>query len=132
MNEAETRAELIDPALAAAGWGVAEGTRVGGEFQITAGRLEGYGRRGKAEIADYILIYRGQRLAVIEAKKRDAHVTEGLAQAKSYDKKLAIRFTYATNGRGVYQADMETGKEGYVKSFPTPDQLWALPFAEEN
>ena len=28
MNEAETRAELIDPALKAAGWGVVAGSRV--------------------------------------------------------------------------------------------------------
>jgi predicted type IV restriction endonuclease len=28
MNEAETRAELIDPALKAAGWGVVDGSRV--------------------------------------------------------------------------------------------------------
>ena len=28
MNEAETRAELIDPALKAAGWGVVEASRV--------------------------------------------------------------------------------------------------------
>ena len=27
MNEAETRAEHIDPALAAAGWGVVEGSK---------------------------------------------------------------------------------------------------------
>lgn len=27
MNEAETRAEHVDPALAAAGWGVVEGSR---------------------------------------------------------------------------------------------------------
>ncbi len=132
MNEAETRAELIDPALAAAGWGVAEGSRVAREFQITAGRLEGLGRRGKAEIADYILFYRGHRLAVIEAKKRSAHVTEGLGQAKSYAEKLSVRFTYSTNGVGIYQADMETGKEGDIQNFPTPDQLWAMTFAEKN
>lgn len=132
MNEAETRAELIDPALAAAGWGVVEGSRVAREFQITAGRLEGLGRRGKAEIADYILFYRGHRLAVIEAKKRSAHVTEGLGQAKSYAEKLSIRFTYSTNGVGIYQADMETGKEGDIQGFPTPDQLWTMTFAEES
>lgn len=132
MNEAETRAELIDPALAAAGWGVAEGSRVAREFQITAGRLEGSGRRGKMDKADYVLIYRGHRLAVVEAKRRDAHVTEGLAQAKSYAEKLAIRFTYATNGRGVYQVDMETGAEGDVACFPTPDELWTRTFAQEN
>lgn len=28
MNEAETRAEHIDPLLAAAGWGVVEGRRI--------------------------------------------------------------------------------------------------------
>ncbi len=28
MNEAETRAEHIDPALKAASWGVAEGSRI--------------------------------------------------------------------------------------------------------
>jgi type I restriction enzyme R subunit len=132
MNEAETRAELIDPALTAAGWGVVEGSRVAREFQITAGRLEGSGRRGRADKADYILIYRGHRLAVIEAKKRDAHVTEGLGQAKAYAEKLAIRFTYSTNGIGVYQADMQTGAEGDAPGFPSPDQLWAWTFAEEN
>lgn len=132
MNEAETRAELIDPALTAAGWGVVEGSRVAREFQITAGRLEGLGRRGKADKADYVLIYRGHRLAVIEAKKRDAHVTEGLGQAKAYAEKLAIRFTYSTNGRGVYQVDMESGTEGDAPGFPTPDELWSWTFAEEN
>ena len=41
MNEAETRAEHIDPALKAAGWGVVEGSRVRREYHITPGRLEG-------------------------------------------------------------------------------------------
>lgn len=35
MNEAETRAEHVDPALAAAGWGVVEGSRVRREYPIT-------------------------------------------------------------------------------------------------
>ncbi len=132
MNEAETRAELIDPALAASGWGAVDGSRVAREFQITVGRLEGAGRRGKAEIADYVLVYRGQRLAVIEAKKRDAHVTEGLGQAKAYADKLKIRFTFSTNGLGVYKVDMETGAEGDAPGFPTPQELWDWTFAEEN
>ncbi len=69
MNEAETRAELIDPALAAAGWSVVEGSRVRREFPITLGRLEGYGRRGKSLTADYVLEYRNTKLAVVEAKR---------------------------------------------------------------
>lgn len=68
MNEAETRAEHIDHALAAAGWGVVEGSRIRREYPITLGRIEGHGKRGKALTADYVLEYRNTKLAVVEAK----------------------------------------------------------------
>ena len=58
MNEAETRAEHVDPALKAAGWGVVEGSRVRREYLIAPGRIEGHGRRGKPLCADYVLEYR--------------------------------------------------------------------------
>ena len=132
MNEAETRAEHIDPALKAAGWGVVEGSRVSREFPITKGRLEGLGRRGKSLSADYVLIYRNHKLAVIEAKAWDEAVSEGVAQAKNYAQKLAIRFTYSTNGQGIYAIDMESGKEGALASYPTPEELWALTFEKAN
>jgi type I restriction enzyme R subunit len=132
MNEAETRAELIDPTLQAAGWGVVEGSRIRREYPITLGRLEGQGRRGKPLTADYVLEYRNTKLAVIEAKAEDEELTEGVAQAKNYAGKLAIRFTYSTNGRGIYRIDMEEGTEGELPAFPTPDELWNLTFAEEN
>ena len=132
MNEAETRAEHIDPALKAAGWGVVEGSRVSREFPITKGRLEGLGRRGKSLSADYVLIYRNHKLAVIEAKAWDEAVSEGVAQAKNYAQKLAIRFTYSTNGHGIYAVDMESGKEGALACYPTPEELWALTFEKAN
>jgi type I restriction enzyme R subunit len=132
MNEAETRAEHIDPALAAAGWGVVEGSRVRREYPITLGRLEGGGRRGKPLSADYVLIHRNTRLAVVEAKAWQEPLTQGVAQAKDYAEKLAIRFTYSANGQGVYGIDMQQGTEGEVPGFPTPDELWARTFAEEN
>ena len=50
MNEAETRAEHIDLALAAAGWGKVEGSRIRREYPITLGRLEGAGKRGKGSV----------------------------------------------------------------------------------
>jgi len=131
MNEAETRAELIDPALRAAGWGMVEASRVRREV-ITAGRLEAGGRRGKKDIADYVLTYRDHKLAVIEAKKRDAHATEGLGQAKRYADMLGARFAFATNGIGIYRVDMHTGAEGYVDAWPTPRELWNAAFAETN
>ena len=132
MNEAETRAELIDPALAAAGWGVVEGSKILREYRITAGRIEGRGRRGKADIADYVLVYRNMKLAVVEAKAEDAELTEGVGQAKDYARKLAIRHTYATNGRGIYAIDMEAGQESEIATYPAPDELWAMTFAEAN
>ena len=132
MNEAETRAEHIDPALAAAGWGVVEGSRIRREYPIAPGRLEGYGRRGKSLSADYVLEYRNTKLAVVEAKAWDEALTEGVAQAKNYAGKLAIRFTYSTNGQGIYGIDMDEGTEGDVPRYPTPDELWNLPFAEQN
>ena len=101
MNEAETRAEHIDPALAAAGWGVVEGGRIRREYPITRGRLEGGGRRAKPLNADYVLICRNTKLAVIEAKAWDQELTEGVGQAKDYAGKLAVRFTYATNGEAL-------------------------------
>ncbi|MCU7806312.1 MAG: DEAD/DEAH box helicase family protein [Candidatus Thiodiazotropha sp. (ex Semelilucina semeliformis)] len=131
MNEAETRAELIDPALKEAGWGVVDGSRVRREV-ITLGRLQGAGKRGKQDIADYVLFYRGQKLGVIEAKKRSLSDTEGVAQAKRYAERLQTRFTYSTNGVGIYQVDMQTGKEGHVERYPTPDELWAMTFGSSR
>jgi len=135
MNEAETRAEHIDPALKAAGWGVVEGSRIRREYPIAPGRIEGHGRRGKSLTADYVLEYRNTRLAVVEAKAWDEELTEGVAQAKNYAEKLAIRFTYATNGHGIYEIDMCPDQSGQQRpperelpAFPTPDELWTITF----
>jgi type I restriction enzyme R subunit len=125
MNEAETRAELIDPALRAAGWGAVEGTRVRREFKITLGRLQGAaGKRNTADIADYILEYKGRMVAVVEAKKASEPVTQGLGQAKKYADKLKLRHAFSTNGKGIYRVDMLTGREGLVEAWPTPEELW--------
>src|ERR1022692_708749 len=132
MNEAETRAEHIDPALKAAGWGVVDGSRVRRDYWISPGRIEGQGRRGNPLRADYVLEYRNTKLAVVEAKAWDEALTEGVAQAKSYAGKMAIRYTYSTNGQGIYGIDMETGKEGETANYPTPDELWKMTFAKTN
>lgn len=47
MNEAETRAELIDPKLKACGWGVVEGSKILREYNITAGKIQTGGVRAK-------------------------------------------------------------------------------------
>jgi len=132
MNETETRAEYIDLALKAAGWGVVEGSRIRMEFPINKGRLIGHGQRNKPDKADYVLQYKNRNLAVIEAKARDKYYTEGVGQAKDYAGKLQVRFTYSTNGLQIYRIDMHEGQEGDVTSYPTPDELWEMTFGEQN
>lgn len=132
MNEAETRAEYIDPALKQAGWGVADNSRIRREYAISPGRIEGHGKGGKALIADYILEYRNTKLAVVEAKAWNEALTEGVAQAKNYADKLAIRFAYSSNGQGIYEIDMKTGEEREITGYPTPQELWNRTFAEQD
>ena len=131
MNETETRAELIDPAIRAAGWGIIADSRIRREV-IAPGRLIGNGRREPNDYSDYVLVYRGEKLAVIEAKRKGLPDTEGLGQAKKYATKLETRFTYSTNGVGIYQVDMLTGVEGYIDTYPTPDELWDATFSQSN
>lgn len=128
MNETETRATYIDPALKAAGWGVVEGSRIRMEFPINRGRLIGNGQRSKPAKADYVLQYKNRNLAVIEAKARDKYYTEGAGQAKDYAEKLRVRFTYSTNGLQIYRIDMQEGQEADAAAFPTPDELWAMTY----
>lgn len=132
MNETETKAELIDPALRASGWGVVDGSRIRMEFPINKGRLIGHGQRSKPDKADYILQYKNRNLAVIEAKAKDKHYTEGVAQSKDYAGRLQIRFAYSTNGSQIYRIDMQHGKEGDVAAFPTPEELWEETFGEQK
>ncbi len=132
MNEAETRAELIDPKLKDVGWGVVEGSKVLREHNITAGRIQVGDRRDRPLIADYVLVYKGRKLAVIEAKSNDNTVGEGVAQAKNYAEKLHIETTFATNGNEIYQICMKGGSEGLVAAFPSPEDLWDKTFATQN
>ena len=124
MNEAETRAELIDPKLKACGWGVIEGSKILREYNITAGKIQTGGGRSKKIIADYVLVYKGIKLAVVEAKSDDLGVGEGVAQAKQYADKLKLETTYSTNGKEIYSICMKTGAEGLVANYLTPEELW--------
>jgi type I restriction enzyme R subunit len=111
---------------------VVEGSRVLREYQITAGKIQSGGKRGRKTIADYVLVYKGIKLAVIEAKKSRLSTSEGVTQAKDYASILKLDFTYATNGKEIYAINMKTGKEEYVTTYPTPDELWNMVFAIQN
>ena len=135
MNEADTRAELIDPKLKANGWGVVEGSRILRErdvCKITAGRIQVGGERKTPLIADYILVYKGIKLAVVEAKSDEKDVREGVGQAKQYAQKLQLDYTYSSNGKEIYQICMKTGEEKFVTDYLTPDELWNEVYSDQN
>ena len=128
MNEAQTKHDLIVPALRASGWEVVENSRLLLEFPITKGRLIGQGRRSTPLFADFVLEYKNRRIGIIEAKKRDLFYTDGVAQAKDYAERLNIRYAYSTNGQQIYGMDVEESTEGDVDRFPSPEELWEMTY----
>lgn len=133
MNETDTRAELIDPQLKEAGWGIGD-ARIQREYYINDGEIKVGGIRASKLKADYVLSYRNRKLAVVEAKSDELEVGEGVAQAKSYADKLKLAYTYSANGREIYEIVLKAGheSEGLVSKFPTPDELWDRTFGEIN
>ena len=143
MNESQTRHDKIDPKLNAAGWGIVPGSKILVEQSayIAPGRITTTGHKNPKK-ADYILEYKGQKLAVIEAKSDEKDVSEGVEQAKLYADALKIRYTYSTNGDEIWFIDMGIknskgeyiipSKEDDIDHFPTPQDLWQMTFPEEN
>ena len=140
MNEADTRRELIDPKIKEAGWGEIKGSYIRAEFQITNGEIKPGGIRAGIIKADYVLIYKNRKLAVIEAKKDELPVSDGVGQAKDYAQKLKILTTYSTNGKEIYEinyskndkGEMFITSEGLVDKFPSPEELWVKTFKDKN
>lgn len=127
-SEAQTRRDLIDPALTEAGWDNSPHS-VTPEEAVTDGRVIPLGqkkaKRGKQLFADYVLRYnRDFKIAVVEAKKKGVPADTGLQQAQEYAEMLGVKFAYATNGVEIVEFDFLTGVEKYVDRFPTPDVLW--------
>jgi type I restriction enzyme R subunit len=127
VNEADTRANLIDPVLKQAGWNVVEHSYIRREV-ICPGRILTGGKRGNSVDSDYVLVYHGKKLAVVEAKREGSSYTAGVRQAKDYALRLQCRLAYATNGHEIYQIDMLTGEQALVDDYLSPDALWALTF----
>jgi type I restriction enzyme R subunit len=132
VNEADTRAELIDPMLKQAGWGEVLESRVQREYNINAGEIRSGGIRTGQMKADYVLAYKNRKLAVVEAKSVEVEVGEGVAQAKLYATKLELAYTYSTNGKEIYEICLTTGEEKLVDCFPSPDELWHRTFGDAN
>lgn len=132
MKEALTRFDKIDPKLREVGWGVVEGSRIFPEYPISNGRVSKT-IKPKALSADYVLIYKGVNLAVVEAKRDTYEAEEGTAQAIEYAQKLNIRYSYATNGNRILFYDMQDASHNAeVTRFYSPEELWRLTFGDVN
>ena len=112
MNESDTRYKKIDPALKSAGWGVVEDSDVFTEqraYMLVPGRIVTKAKRNPDKI-DYLLTYRGVKIAIIEAKKDELDVSAGVEQAKKYAAAMNIRYTYFTNVIVVVQMMKANGE----------------------
>ncbi|HWY75666.1 MAG TPA: DEAD/DEAH box helicase, partial [Verrucomicrobiae bacterium] len=132
-TEADTCRTLVLPKLYAAGW---TDEQIAEQCTFTAGRIVVQGTkatRRKGKRADYLLRYtRDKVLAVIEAKVEYKKPADGLQQAIDYAQILGLKFAYSTNGHGIIEFDLITGKETELDGFPTPAALWSRLRAGEN
>lgn len=144
MDETATRRKKIDPALYAVGWEQVPESEILTEqraYEIAPGQISSV-KHSHPKKADYILEYKGKKLAVIEAKSDELDVAVGVDQAKLYAEMLQIRFTYSTNGDEIWAIDMGVkdakgnyiipSTEGPVDKFPSPQELWKMTYPDEN
>ena len=144
MDESATRRKKIDPKLYEVGWEQVPESEILTEQRayIAPGQVSAIPQNRHPKKVDYILEYKKQKLAVIEAKSDEKDVSEGVEQAKLYAELLKIRFTYATNGDEIWAIDMGVrdaqgnyiipSKEGPIDKFPSPQELWQMTFQEVN
>lgn len=143
MDETATRRTKIDPKLYAVGWEQVPESVILTEqraYLIAPDRVGLLQRHPKK--ADYVLEYRGRKLAIIEAKSDEKDVSEGVEQAKRYAEMLQIRYTYACNGDKIWAIDMGVkdskgnyevpSQEGFVERFPSPQELWEMTYPTKN
>ena len=127
LNEADTRANKIDPALLKAGWPQDWIRR-----EETAGQVHivgGGGRRGRKRI-DYVLrvniLGRLIPVALIEAKAEDHMPDSGLEQAKGYGRLHGVPLVYSSNGHQFVEHALSTGqttKPHPMRNFPGWEQV---------
>jgi type I restriction enzyme R subunit len=133
-NEADTRANLIDPVIRNRGWkdDLVRREQTAGTVEIIGGKAR---RRSRGK-ADYVLRFKvnvdTQPVAVglIEAKKETLPPGHGLDQAKGYAKckRLNVRFVFSSNGHQFVEYDSFTGLTAAPRplaDFPSPDELRA-------
>jgi len=128
LNEAETKAKLIDPKLREAGWTEEDIKR---EYRIKDDRFYVKGEeyeiiKAKDKYADYVLKVNNVIVGVIEAKAEDKAAEKGLSQAKDYAERLDVPIAYATNGRQILMYDRRIPKTEIVDRFLSKEELYQI------
>ena len=125
LNEADTRAKIIDPKLREAGW---LEDFISREFYFTEGKIYFVGdetKRKEPKKVDYLLFYNeALPLAVVEAKEEGKSAISGMQQAKEYAERLDVLFTYTTNGHEIEEFDFSSNTQKTLHSFPSREELY--------
>jgi len=134
LNEADTGAKLIDPAIHKCGWteDLIRREETAGTVEIINGKAR---RRSRGKI-DYVLRVKVNvdtqpvALALIEAKKENLPPGHGLDQAKGYAecKRHNVRFIFSSNGHQYVEFDCFSGLTSAsrpIATFPSPAELRA-------
>jgi type I restriction enzyme R subunit len=133
LNEAATRALLIDPQLRAAGWPLSDRSLV--RFEVP---VDGYDAEPWNGVTDYCLYdSSGDVLAVVEAKRCTRHVREADEQLRHYITEIAKRQSYApfgfmANGHETWFWELGLANPRLVAGFFTPEDLQRLKFMRQH
>jgi type I site-specific restriction endonuclease len=110
LNEAKTRALLINPQLERAGWNLSDHTQV--QFEVP---VKGYDPTPWNGFTDFSLYHPdGTVLAVVEAKRTARNAREGEEQLRQYVTEIAVKqdvppFGFMTNGLHHYFWEDQAG-----------------------
>ena len=123
-NEAQTRFELINPALFAKGW-TTEHIKV---EESTGGIVTSNGkarrRKGRTDYLLRLIVSKDTQpiaVALIEAKAEDRSPSSGLMQGQRDGEcdRLNVKFIFSTNGHQFVEYDKFTGIIGRQKKEPS-------------
>ena len=123
-NEKQTCRDLIEPAVASAGWSWDAQVEIGpGPVNLTGEAMYDPSQR---IVADYLLRLWRMPLAALEAKPEGEPASNGMQQASRYARRLGLRFSIASNGREYILTDNRTGKYERFETPPSPGDLLKL------
>jgi type I restriction enzyme R subunit len=143
ISEAQTRKELIDKKLTAAGWDINNLAQVSQEFDIPVPLPVGVSEPRTPyeghQFSDYVLLGKDAKpLAVVEAKKTSKDPAIGREQAKQYCYNIQkqydsfLPFCFYTNGLEIFYWDLENYPPRKVVGFPTRDDLERFHYIREH